>query len=426
MGEGNSKWLWIEPLDVLLFRDSKPFTAGESHRAKSAFPPTPYPFVGAVRSRILADVLPLVGSDFHAYREHITGKGQHQELNDIVAMLGDAKSYGRLRFRGPFLARKKSDGAYEPLFPAPRDLFGSRCLNPLAVAQQPPGVSVAPAANASGNPVLLWSREPLGSELKDILLSANEMSGYLQGKAVTVAEQKLVMPELRVGITLKSGQRAAQEGMFYMPEMIRLASKNGQAGFVFEISGLSFADASQESLRDYVLPSKGLLQLGGESRAVQYERIDSNPLQALASLKPLNNARFKLYLATPAIFQQGWLPDFIDGNTLAVKDNRELRGTGVDFKLIAAVVGKPLPIGGWDLAKNEPKPMYKAVPPGSVYFFELQNGDIKDVMELFHLTCKVQGLTDDQGLQRLAQIGFGLTLVGSWKYAKLKDKEKEG
>lgn len=426
MGKGNSSWLWIEPLDVLFFRDSKPFTAGESHRAKSAFPPTPYPFVGAVRSRVLADVLPRVGSDFQAYRDHIIGKVQHQELNDIVAILGDAKSYGQLRFRGPFLARKESDSPYEPLFSAPRDLFESRCLNPLSPAHQPVGVSFAPTGDVGDKLALLWSREPL-RKLKGRFLSAGQLSDYLQGNTVTLPERKeeLVKRELRVGIALKPGQRTAQEGMFYMPEMIRLSSKNGQAGFVLEISGLSLAKASQESLRKYTLPPKGLLQLGGEGRAVQYEQIDQDPLKDLVDLKTrlqeeiLTSNCFKLYLATPAIFQQGWLPDFIDGNTREIKADHEFRSNGLNFRLVAATVGKPLPIGGWDLAKKEPKPMYKAVPPGSVYFFKLLEGDVKDILKLFHLTSKVQESTDDQELPRLAQIGFGLTLVGSWEYAKL-------
>jgi hypothetical protein len=163
-----SKWLWIEPLDVLFFRDSKPFTAGESFRAKSAFPPTPYPFVGAIRSRVLADVLPQVGSNLDAYREHITNRVNHQELNEIVTVLGDAEGYGKLEFRGPFLARQKPDKRYEFLFPAPLDLFEKQQLNPLD--KLPSGVLFNPPAGSTRSPTLLWSRESLGSELKDVFL----------------------------------------------------------------------------------------------------------------------------------------------------------------------------------------------------------------------------------------------------------------
>jgi CRISPR-associated protein Cmr3 len=47
-------WIKIEPLDVLLFRESKPFSAGENFRAAGRFPPSSLPLVGAIRSRALA------------------------------------------------------------------------------------------------------------------------------------------------------------------------------------------------------------------------------------------------------------------------------------------------------------------------------------------------------------------------------------
>ncbi len=420
MERSDPKWLWIKPLDVLFFRDSRPFTAGESHRAKSAFPPTPYPFVGAIRSRILADVLPLVGSDFRAYRERITGdKPRTQNLDVVVDVIGDADNYGRLRFRGPFLARKCPGGEYEPLFLPPRDLFRERCLNPLRAGQLPSDVSFAPVGG--GKLGLLWSREPLGKNLKDTLLTPAELAAYLVGGTApsdVLDIEKVVKRELRVGIALKVGQRVAQEGMFYMPEVLRLGSEDGAAGFLVEVSGLEFTDLPKN---DYTFEDKGLLQLGGEGRAALYKCVSGDPLGELADLKQtitpkiLKTKLFKLYLATPAIFQQGWLPDFIDGDTLKIKSGSGL--DGVELELLAAAVGKPLPIGGWDLARRQPKPMYKAVPPGSVYYFWVREGGER-IVDLFHLKCSIQEFASNP-LKKLAQIGFGLTLVGCWSYPDL-------
>jgi CRISPR-associated protein Cmr3 len=410
-----SKWLWIEPLDVLFFRDSKPFTAGESFRAKSAFPPTPYPFVGAIRSRVLADVLPQVGSNLDAYREHITNRVNHQELNEIVTVLGDAEGYGKLEFRGPFLARQKPDKRYEFLFPAPLDLFEKQQLNPLD--KLPSGVLFNPPAGSTRSPTLLWSRESLGSELKDVFLSNQGLRRYLQGEIPREDERnkEFFWRELRVGIALKPGRRTVEEGMFYMPEMIRLADKTG---FVLEVAGLSFANTSI----NYNFPREGLLQLGGESRGAYYQTLEEgNPLSKLEELGAAlegqiqQTRRFKLYLASPAIFENGWLPDFIT-------DRAKLEGSieGLHVQLVAAAVGKPLPIGGWDLANKRPKTMYKAVPPGSVYFFELLEGDVQDAFNAFHFKCRLQKEAKD-GLKELAKIGFGLTFVGCWDYVKAKE-----
>jgi CRISPR-associated protein Cmr3 len=411
-----SKWLWIEPLDVLFFRDSKPFTAGESFRAKSAFPPTPYPFVGAIRSRVLADVLPQVGSNLDAYREHITNRVNHQELNEIVTVLGDAEGYGKLEFRGPFLARQKPDKRYEFLFPAPLDLFEKQQLNPLD--KLPSGVLFNPPAGSTRSPTLLWSRESLGSELKDVFLSNQGLRRYLQGEIPREDERnkEFFWRELRVGIALKPGRRTVEEGMFYMPEMIRLADKTG---FVLEVAGLSFANTSI----NYNFPREGLLQLGGESRGAYYQTLEEgNPLGKLEELGAAlegqiqQTRRFKLYLASPAIFENGWLPDFII-------DRAKLEGRieGLHVQLVAAAVGKPLPIGGWDLANKRPKTMYKAVPPGSVYFFELLEGDVQDAFNAFHFKCRLQQEAKDVKLKELAKIGFGLTFVGCWDYVKAKE-----
>lgn len=45
-------WYTITPLDVLLFRDAKPFTSGERAWATSVFPPSGHTIAGAIRSMI--------------------------------------------------------------------------------------------------------------------------------------------------------------------------------------------------------------------------------------------------------------------------------------------------------------------------------------------------------------------------------------
>ncbi|MEN3045343.1 MAG: type III-B CRISPR module-associated Cmr3 family protein, partial [Candidatus Hydrothermales bacterium] len=83
---------------------------------------------------------------------------------------------------------------------------------------------------------------------------------------------------------------------------------------------------------------------------------------------------------THAIFEKGWIPRWINEKTL-IGDFE-----GIQLKLIACVVGKYVRVGGWDIARGEPKPMYKAVPAGSVYYFRVLNGkSIEEVKKAFHL-----------------------------------------
>src|SRR5688572_9522945 len=88
-------WLCVEPMDVLMFRDGKPFTGGDAHYATSVFPPLPTTMQGALRGRILAD----------------HGRG----LPAVDRLLQD--DYGAMRLAGPF-PYTRHDGL---LLPAPHD-----------------------------------------------------------------------------------------------------------------------------------------------------------------------------------------------------------------------------------------------------------------------------------------------------------------
>jgi CRISPR-associated protein Cmr3 len=143
--------------------------------------------------------------------------------------------------------------------------------------------------------------------------------------------------------------------------------------------------------------------MGGESKAAYYEAIgeEVNRMDDEIVRRVKDTRRFKLYLATPSLFERGWLPRFVDENSLKGEKG------SLKFKLVAAAVGRYQPIGGWDLAKNQPKPICRFVPAGSVYFFELLDGNPEEIFEKFNW----QAISD-----RDAEVGFGLTLVGGWDY----------
>ena len=79
----------------------------------------------------------------------------------------------------------------------------------------------------------------------------------------------------------------------------------------------------------------------------------------------------------------------------------------VKLKLKSAIVDRWQPISGWDLDKNCPKPIRRMVPAGSVYFFEVIEGNAKELSKLW-----LKSVCDkDQDIKD----GFGLALFGIYK-----------
>lgn len=415
-------WLFIEPLDVLLFRESKPFTAGESGWAKSLFPPSPLPFLGAIRSRVLVE------NDiaFQAYKQAVEAMAEGKPIGDedlraLLQTIGGPNDYGALRVRGPFLV-KKGDKV-TPFFPVPRDVLvekpqtegGQKLLQTAPLTPQP-----FPWNCPTLPPMLcpLWTRKG-GEAPKGHLLDARDLKAYLRGSPAMATDQgELWEAEPRVGIEL-GGSRTAAEGKLYTVEFVRpTGTARTPVGFLLEVTGLERTG----------FPERGLLTLGGESRGASYETLEDAVLSpeftALVRGNDLKEALkgkpgFKLYLATPALFRNGWVPDFLN----EISGGYQGRVGSVELRLVAAAVGKAVPIGGWDLVHNRPRPMRKAVPPGSVYFFEKVNGPLseKDVdllFQAFHFKSLFrqdwEGGGVEPALSEDGKAGFGLVFVGTW------------
>lgn len=408
-------WIWIDPFDVVLFRDGRPFNAGEGGHVRSQFPPMPNTLMGIIRTTILVQALAKTGQTLHDWQNG----GARPSLK---ALLGySSRTPGTLQAKGPLVARRE-EGTVRPYLPMPLDVLaqeaGTGMFHLLAPGADPiPGMSSEPLTRP------LWSADesPGSAEAgeRSFTVLRESLRGYLRGEKeggaiglTTVESDDLFQRERRLGIRLDNTRRVSEEGMLYTAEMVRTAADSGL------LVCLEGADAFWEEEN---LPREGLLALGGERRAGRYQLLGPDIDTHIESLKNLIAVeseaarRFKLYLVTPASFQPeagrpGWLPDMVGSPRYEDGVSSYMcRSDPLEFRLVGAAVGKPMAVSGWSLSHERPNASRRLVPAGSVYYFELERGSFSDVLERFWF----KSMLADQKSED-ARAGFGITLVGRW------------
>ncbi len=405
MGNG----LFLRPLDVLFFRDSRPFGAGEAHLARSLFPPSPSTVHGALRARLVED-----SGKVNAFR-----KGT---LDGALAALVGSGPTGatKLGLRGPLPAKRGRDGKLTPFFPPPADFLvteDGRSRLELAPRRMPSDVRTGGSTfhterttgDASPHALgLLWARTPgmgAGGPGEEGVWVEDEALGAYLRDAPNIPPQRRVLhhSEPRVGLQRSAG-RTAEPGMLYQAHYVRLHDAEDPQAEV----GL----AVQVDAKVLNHMRGGPLALGGEGRAARWERLDFQWPAAPPAAHILQSRGLKLYLATPACFEGGWLP-----GDWAVDDVGRIHARLKSTRawLVGAAVGKAVHFGGWDLAGGAPRTMARFVPAGSVYYLELdeqvQEAQVNEIIQAYHGTSALQAACDPQR----ADMGFGLTLVGTWK-----------
>lgn len=379
-------WLFIEPADVWLFRDGKPFDAGSDHRARSLFPPNPTTIQGVIRSKLLmASSVPLP-----AYARKDSAA---QAVADQIGWPGDRPPFA---LRGPFIARGVRDPnsdkvqqvtAYLPL-PADVVKIGQQfqILRPLRDSPF--------RANWPQDSLLpLWYRTTRPISDASGWLEWNALLASLNGSPPTkdqvFNDERLFVHESRFGVGIDSRMKRPQEGLLYQVEFVR---PREEIGLLVEVDDSRSAAKIQ-------LPADGLTSIGGESRGGRYEAVSfAPPPNPWPTPDQDGKTRLKLYCATPAWFARGWQ---------AADWSNWLSGT--NLRLVSAAVKRAQFIGGARIdtesqAGNFQKAMYRYVPAGSVFFFEADG-------PIGYTGGPVTDSPDD------GQIGFGQVLAGKWDYA---------
>lgn len=356
--------LRINPFDTFFFRDGKPFSAGDDTWADGIFPPSPSVIYGALRTAWISEQPDGFTPENIKASEELKIKGIFLEFNHNTISIPVPRDF--VHKKG-----KKKDKYYLDLV---KNKAKSKVFSFDMVAMPPDDLIVE-------------------NFDKGELLEKDTIERYLlKGKNITPKEN-YIKKESKIGIGRNVATHTTNEGALYRVDMMRFDvgshSEDENAAIVVECEGLNFS-------------KKSILKLGGEGKAAQYELIENQPQYCMVE-PPLNFSenRFRLSLITPSVFDNGWLPSWVNTPDFIGEYK------GIKLKLLATILGKPLSIGGFgysvDSQRFEPKKMYKAIPAGSVYYFELLKGTFDEVKSLFHY----QSISEQK-----ANEGFGITYLG--------------
>ena len=384
--------VYLEPLDTLFFRDSRPFDAGEDTFAESTLP-SPLAIYGAIGSYILKSQGRSFEDFYNSGEDTLLGK-YDPSLNNLT----DTK----LRIKRVSLSKMSKRNTL--FFSTPANLF-SYGKNRVK--------SLKPEYDQSQRQTVLSDLPqniiPLSLPPRSNTVDWQQASGYLGlhtfkrflSDDLSLTEtlypaDEFLVPELRYGIKMAEGSRAADEGYLYGAGCLRFKQD--------EKSGKSVIAVQLDDINGMAAIPEGICSLGGEggkARISMGTEIDLSNDAVLAEIK--NRKRFFIYLITPAIFKDGW----------RITENAELAGAD----LVGAAVNKPEYISGWvrepsttagrrQVAGGSPREMRKAVPAGSVYFFKaLASWDFKKAY-----TWAFENSISDE--YRAA--GFGAMAMGVW------------
>lgn len=372
--------LEIHALSPLLFRDGRPFSAAEGAEtaARSLSLPLPSTVAGFVRTQVgLAE-----------------GKGFTQE---------HLQNLHGLQVCGPLLARDD-----EVLLPAPRDAVVYRDADGNAQVMRltpfsPPGGA---GCDLPDGLFPLQITQDVKPESGYNFWTAQSMTCWLLGEKVIPQKIAGLPTETRVHVAMDPVKGKAKEGQLYSVAYRPL--EMGENPQTYQPASLRV----RLSLPNGQTPAP-VGHLGGERRPVAVEikpSLSDYWFDCPEAIKKRfaelgKGARVRLVLATPALFEHGWKPGWIGKS-----GNGELhlpRGLSkVKLKLVAAAVGRREPVSGWSLLENRPKRVRLMAPAGSVYFFEVMDGQPADLLESW-----LRPISDHEQDRK---DGFGLALWGVW------------
>ncbi len=384
MGE-SMKYLRLTPLSPLIARDSRPFGAGQGNRVRSMDWISPSVIAGAVRTAVWKA------------NDTLTP----EQLKTIEVCGGFPVLNERIYLPRPLDALiRKTDKAT-----GTTDVLRIRPMSGSAGVQMP-HADLVPSAPV-GMP-----EEDFKPESGDAFWPLATMAQWLgcdDDQSVSMKIDGLPTPakEDRTNVTILPESGAAEDSKLFTTtglDFVRKPKEGASKGWLSQMRigvRVNFGDHTP-------LPERLLVPLGGERRLAEVRTVEADKgfWEVPQSLSWEGKKWLRMVLATPAIFEKGWLPGWLwekDDNLIGT-----IPGSGVSVRLISAVVGRWKPLSGWSYEKgrNGPKALRRMVPAGSVYFFEVLKGG-EGIADLWlHSVCDCEQDGRD---------GFGLALWGCWR-----------
>jgi CRISPR-associated protein Cmr3 len=334
----------LQAIDTLFFRDGRPFTMGDDSWANTLFPPSPTTAYGFLRAVY--------------FNEHIAEHVKANTNNDPTKNL-NIIYYG---------LEWEQDEKTEKLYPLPLDIVmneDDKSFHILKLFEnnnkyndQQLSCKLLPGTELSG--------KKIRSTKGEYYITEDELKTYLNGNTVSspVKLSSLLTNEPKIGIS--RDRRNAENKKLYRINQIRPQSDKGSVNFLLTYNGM------KQNLQTGIYR-----RFGGEAKQVFVEKIEDNTNENLHHITDMpvfinnndddDNVIVKMYLASPAVFKKGWKPELNN-----------------DLKIVAAVIGNPIHIGGWDMKNRRPKKMVQAVPAGSVYYIKGKTEYINKFIAEYH------------------------------------------
>ena len=363
--------IWeFKALDTLFFRDSTPHDAGEGGGTgvKSLFPPYIFTLQGAIRTGL-------------ALGQGWTPRGEIP----FPAELGDGDNLGQVSFEGPYFKQGKDYLFQVPLNLLHRNFEEFSCVEP--------GTELFHTDMGKVRLPKLAKAIEGAKIMNDYLITGNGFKKLLNGEKFRFAREdfveksKLWHEEERAGIAIDRVSGTSKDRMLYFTSHIR---PEQELSIAVKVKGID---------EDWHRQAPSLLSLGGEGRmAAVHIGEDQAILPPMPDLLMKDGkTRFTATLLTPGcIWPYRSLEDITKEMELLIEKGLP----SIPGNCISACIGKMHQLGGFDLAKREPRPLIPVIQPGSMWFYE---GEEKDIDLLQELHGKV-----------LNPLGFNQIIIGIW------------
>lgn len=407
------KTIKITPRDPLVARDGRPFSEGK--RMKSLDWIRPSVVIGSLRT--------LVGK----LNQKGFNKNTIKELKDISITGPFPYVNNKLYFPTPLDMVLKEEGT--------QNSEGEKSTY-TSIHQLKPGKYNEGEGSTLPrylSPAMLYPKEQFKPLKRPAFCSKNQMTQWLLTKDIKTSELNKLLQYIK-----KDGSFFNNNNVINFPKKeerihLKICPESGSAeeGKLFSSIGLDMnihdnngdilplemlakldTDIPQNELFKIISKLNHIHPCGGERRLVKWnicnnlEKIWECPKEIQEAIK--REKKLRMVLATPAIFENGWLPGW-----LTIKEEHETKcigtipGTEIEVQLVSVVNERWQPLSGWSYERNKPKPISRMVPAGSVYFFKITNSvSDEDIANMW-----LQSVCDDTQLKK---DGFGLSLWGIW------------